>query len=110
MTIKIGTIVTIDTLGPTPHVIIDKAHSGGYWVQNLVTGALPITHRPYPRGFMPREMTETGTTHLSWASLACQPAGTVHSTDTVTHYSGTGTPEELCGYHALANTDWRVSA
>lgn len=121
MTIKIGTIVTVDTLGRDPHVIIGQAPKG-WWVQNLKTGALPTqTHhvkggyfirngQDVVGGFMPREMTETGTDHLSWAQLACQSAGSNHSTDTVTHYSGSGTSEELCGYHALANTDWRLSA
>lgn len=110
MTIKIGTIVTIESLGHDPHVIIGQASSKGWWVQNLKTGALPTAQRPYLSGFMPKEMKETGITHLSWAGLACQSAGSNHSTDTVTHYSGSGTPEELCGYHATANTDWRLSA
>lgn len=121
MAIKIGTIVTVDSLGNDKHVVIGQASKGGYWVQNLRTGALPtklytgggyrsINGHDVVTGFMPRELRETGMTHLSYASLACQSAGTNHSTDTVTHYSGSGTPEELCGYHALANTDWRVSA
>lgn len=122
MTIKVGSIVTVDSLGRDPHVIIGQAPKG-WWIQNLVTGALPTQQHTVVGfrgtfnggiekvgGFMPREMRETGMTHLSYASLACQSAGTNHSTDSVTHYSGSGTPEELCGYHALANTDWRVSA
>lgn len=120
MTIKIGTVVTIESLGRDPHVVIGQA-TKGWWVQNLLTGALPTklytgggyrirNGQDVVTGFMPREMTETGTTHLSWAQLACQSAGSNHSTDTITHYSGSGTLEELCGYHALANTDWRLSA
>jgi len=118
---KTGDIVRIDTLGHDLHVIIGQATKGGYWVQNLRTGALPT--KPYTgggyrtqnghdvvTGFMPKEMTLTGAKHYDYAQLACQSAGTNHSEDSVTHYSGSGTPEQLCGYHALANIDWRVSA
>lgn len=107
---KTGDIVRIPTLGHDLHVIIGQAEPKGYWVQNLRTGALPIAQRPYVSGFMPREMVKTNTRHYDYAQLACQSAGTNHSDDTITHYSGTGTPEQLCGYHALANTDWRLSA
>jgi len=119
---KTGDIVRIDTLGHDLHVIIGQAPKG-YWVQNLRTGALPTQqhtvkgfHGTFNNGiekvggFMPREMTLTGAKHYDYAQLACQSAGTNHSEDTVTHYSGSGTPEQLCGYHALANIDWRVSA
>jgi hypothetical protein len=107
---KTGDIVRINTLGHDLHVIIGQAKGGGYWVQNLRTGALPIAQRPYVSGFMPKEMTLTGAKHYDYAQLACHSAGTNHSEDSVTHYSGSGTSEQLCGYHALANTDWRVSA
>lgn len=108
--IKTGDIVRVPSLGHDLHVIIGQATSRGWWVQNLRTGALPTTFSPYLRGFLPKEMEQTGAKHYDYAQLACQPAGTNHSPDTVTHYSGSGTPEELCGYHALANTDWRVAS
>lgn len=119
--IKTGDIVRIPSLGHDLHVIIGQATKGGYWVQNLHTGALPTklytgggyrtqNGHDVVTGFMPREMEQTGAKHYEYAQLACQPAGTNHSPDTVTHYSGSGTPEELCGYHALANTDWRVAS
>lgn len=57
---KIGDTVQIDRLGADLHVIIGQARGGGYWVQNLVTGALPIAQRPYVSGFMPKEMTVVG--------------------------------------------------
>ena len=105
---KIGDLVTIPDLGDNDlYAVIDKAVGGGYWVQNQRTGALP---RPAYGGYMPKDMIQTGGRHLTYAGLACQIAGTNHSPDTVTHYSGSGTPEELCGYHALANTDWRVAS
>lgn len=119
MSIKIGTIVTVDTLGRDPHVVIGQATKGGWWLQNLITGALPTQTRHVKGGyfirngqdvvggFMPREMREAGTDHVSWSQLDCHVAGSNHSTDTVTHYAGSTTPEHLCGYHATANTGWR---
>ena len=70
MAIKIGTIVTVDTVGNNdPHVVIGQSTKGGWWLQNLVTGALPtklytgggyrtINGQDVVTGFMPREMTE----------------------------------------------------
>lgn len=102
---KVGDLVTIPELGDNDlYVVIDKALGGGYWVQNQRTGALP---RPAYGGYMPKDMISTGGRHFDYAQLACQIAGTVHSDDTVEHYSGSDTPEHVCGYHFHARTEWR---
>jgi hypothetical protein len=103
---RIGDIVTVDELGAAPHAIIGQSSGGGYWLQNLVTGALPVAHRPYISGFMPKEMTVQGRA-IDRAGLSCQIAGNNHSEDVITHYNGSTTPELVCGYHLTANTEWR---
>lgn len=108
---KAGDIVRVPELGHDLHVVIGQAFRG-WWIQNLHTGSLPTKHYPgsaMPGGWLPKDMVATNTRHYDYAQLACQPAGTNHSDDTVTHYSGSGTPEVLCGYHALANTNWKVA-
>ena len=107
---RIGDIVTVTELGTDLHVIIGQAQPRGYWLQNLRTGALPIAYSPYPRGFLPKEMTITGTRHIDYAQASCQSLGTNHSADVVEHHSGSPTPELVCGYHLFANTEWRKSA
>ena len=105
---KIGDLVTIPDLGDNDlYAVIGQSIGGGYWVQNQRTGALP---RPAYGGYMPRDMISTGGRHLTYAGLACQSAGTVHSDDTVEHYSGSTTPELVCGYHMHGHTEWRKSA
>lgn len=119
---KIGDIVTVTELGNDLHVIIGQAPKG-WWVQNLRTGALPIkqhagkasysfSERKYVTpvidgGYLPKDMTTTGTRHLDYAQASCQSTGTNHSADLVEHHSGSTTPELVCGYHLFANTEWR---
>lgn len=105
---KVGDLVTIPELGDNDlYVVIGQAEPKGYWVQNQRTGAMPVMHRPYISGWLPKEMISTGGRHFDYAQLACQIAGTVHSDDTVEHYFGSDTPEHVCGYHFHANTEWR---
>lgn len=113
---RIGDIVTVTELGNDLHVIIGQAPKG-YWLQNLRTGALPFKPRSVGAiirngielgdGYMPRDMTITGTRHLDYAQASCQSTGTNHSADLVEHHSGSTTPELVCGYHLFANTEWR---
>lgn len=97
--IKTGDIVRIPSLGHDLHVIIGQATSRGWWVQNLRTGALPTTFSPYLRGFLPKEMEQTGAKHLTYAQLDCQQLSTNHSDDTVTIHDGSGKPRTMCGFH-----------
>ena len=117
---RIGDIVTVTELGNDLHVIIGQAPKG-YWLQNLRTGALPTKqHRvkdmehswrnefiTIEGGYLPKDMTLTGTRHLDYAQASCQSTGTNHSADLVEHHSGSTTPELVCGYHLFANTEWR---
>lgn len=105
---KIGDLVTIPDLGDNDlYAVIGQAEPKGYWVQNQRTGALPVAHRPYVSGWLPKEMISTGGRHVTYAGLACQIAGTVHSDDVVEHFSGSTTPELVCGYHMHARIEWR---
>ena len=63
---RIGDVVLIPLLGDQHHVIIGQSSGGGYWLQNLVTGALPTANRPYFSGYMPKEMTVVGRS-IEWS-------------------------------------------
>ena len=122
---KIGDLVTIPDLGDNDIYAVIGQAPVGYWVQNQRTGALPTQTASGKRewshkagqgitpttviGYRTKEMISTGGRHLTYAGLACQIAGTVHSDDTVEHFSGSTTPELVCGYHTHARTEWRMS-
>lgn len=57
--------MTINGRDNTPHAIIAKAPRG-WWLQNLYTGALPMTSL---NGYLPRELTIVGR-YIEWSKSA----------------------------------------